>query len=66
MEQSYPHKKVKMEEDSENDKQPIVGAFDVFREELDEHHARRERIIKKSRDITDLSKKMLVLMDVQY
>ncbi|KZZ89087.1 translin-associated factor TraX [Ascosphaera apis ARSEF 7405] len=59
MEQSYPHKKVKMEEDSENDKQPIVGAFDVFREELDEHHARRERIIKKSRDITDLSKKII-------
>lgn len=31
--------------------------FENFRNELDEHHDRRERIIKVSRDITALSKK---------
>lgn len=34
--------------------------FEQFRDELDEHHDRRERIIKASRDITALSKKMYV------
>lgn len=32
--------------------------FSHFRDELDEHHDRRERIIKASRDVTALSKKM--------
>lgn len=32
--------------------------FEAFRDELDEHHDRRERIVKASRDITALSKKM--------
>jgi hypothetical protein len=32
--------------------------FEGFRDELDEHHDRRERLIKASRDITALSKKM--------
>jgi len=32
--------------------------FERFRDELDEHHARREKIIKVSRDVTALSKKM--------
>lgn len=32
--------------------------FGEFRNELDEHHDRRERVIKASRDITALSKKM--------
>lgn len=32
--------------------------FERFRDELDEHHDRRERIVKASRDITALSKKM--------
>jgi predicted translin family RNA/ssDNA-binding protein len=32
--------------------------FEGFRKELDEHHDRRERIIKASRDITASSKKM--------
>ena len=32
--------------------------FETFRAELDEHHDRRERIIKASRDITASSKKM--------
>ncbi|MCJ1390650.1 hypothetical protein MMC18_003511 [Xylographa bjoerkii] len=33
--------------------------FSTFRIELDEHHDRRERVIKASRDITALSKKMI-------
>jgi predicted translin family RNA/ssDNA-binding protein len=32
--------------------------FEQLRNELDEHHDRRERIVKASRDITALSKKM--------
>jgi Translin family len=39
---------------------PIMTMFLGFRDELDEHHDRRERIIKASRDITALSKKMYV------
>jgi hypothetical protein len=34
------------------------GMFEGFRDELDEHHDRRERIIKVSRDVTAQSKKM--------
>ena len=37
---------------------PFVAMFQTFRSELDEHQDRRERIIKASRDITALSKKM--------
>ena len=37
---------------------PFITMFQTFRSELDEHHDRRERIIKASRDITALSKKM--------
>ena len=37
---------------------PFMPMFETFRAELDEHHDRRERIIKASRDITALSKKM--------
>lgn len=36
----------------------FMPMFEVFRNELDEHQDRRERIIKASRDITALSKKM--------
>lgn len=36
----------------------FLPMFEVFRAELDEHHDRRERIIKASRDITAASKKM--------
>lgn len=39
---------------------PFVPIFESFRSELDEHHDRRERIIKTSRDVTALSKKMCV------
>ncbi len=37
---------------------PFMPMFEAFRNELDEHQDRRERIIKASRDITALSKKM--------
>lgn len=37
---------------------PFIGMFEAFRDELDEHHDRRERITKASRDITAASKKM--------
>ncbi|KAJ6032831.1 uncharacterized protein N7446_008875 [Penicillium canescens] len=37
----------------------VLSVFENFRDELDEHHDRRERIIKKSRDITALSKKII-------
>lgn len=38
------------------------GMFETFRDELDEHYDRRERIVKASRDVTALSKKMHVLL----
>ena len=37
---------------------PYLPMFQGFRAELDEHHDRRERVIKASRDITASSKKM--------
>lgn len=37
---------------------PYLPIFQTFRTELDEHHDRRERVIKASRDVTALSKKM--------
>lgn len=36
----------------------FMPMFEIFKQELDEHHDRRERIIKASRDITAASKKM--------
>jgi len=45
--------------DSEQQKTtPFMSMFESFRTELDEHHDRRERVIKASRDITAASKKM--------
>lgn len=37
---------------------PFLAMFETFRKELDEHHDRRERTIKASRDVTAASKKM--------
>lgn len=49
----------KLEEpEAEGRQSPFMGMFEVFRDELDEHHDRRERIIKAGRDITAASKKM--------
>ncbi|TQB70467.1 hypothetical protein MPDQ_000435 [Monascus purpureus] len=46
---------------AESDRPPtaIQSIFSTFRDELDQHHDRRERIIKASRDITALSKKVI-------
>ncbi|QIW97730.1 hypothetical protein AMS68_003248 [Peltaster fructicola] len=38
---------------------PYATMFEHFRHELDEHHDRRERIIKASRDVTAASKKII-------
>ncbi|ETN38226.1 uncharacterized protein HMPREF1541_06257 [Cyphellophora europaea CBS 101466] len=38
---------------------PYIPVFEQFRSELDEHHDRRERTIKASRDITAQSKKII-------
>ncbi|KAF2159515.1 hypothetical protein M409DRAFT_70964 [Zasmidium cellare ATCC 36951] len=38
---------------------PLMPMFEHFRAELDEHHDRRERIIKASRDVTAASKKII-------
>ena len=35
--------------------------FEKFRDDLDEHYDRRERVIKASRDVTAHSKKMYVV-----
>ncbi|KAF1838805.1 Translin [Decorospora gaudefroyi] len=47
------------EEKPEQSSSPFVAMFEGFRTELDEHHDRRERIIKASRDITASSKKII-------
>ncbi|KAF4636499.1 hypothetical protein G7Y89_g1603 [Cudoniella acicularis] len=47
------------EKESEVKSSPFMPMFEVFRDELDEHHDRRERIIKASRDITAASKKIV-------
>ncbi|KAI0702457.1 Translin [Cytidiella melzeri] len=40
----------------------MAAVFETFREELDEHNDRRERLIKNSRDVTNLSKKVIFLL----
>ncbi|KAH9835787.1 Translin [Rhodofomes roseus] len=40
----------------------ILEVFDHFRDELDDFHDRRERLIKCSRDVTNLSKKVIFLI----
>ncbi|GAB7330861.1 hypothetical protein MBLNU13_g02393t2 [Cladosporium sp. NU13] len=47
------------EQESTAGSSPIMSMFEDFRAELDEHHDRRERIIKASRDITASSKKII-------
>lgn len=50
--------KEKPEEKAVGSISPFMPMFEGFRAELDEHHDRRERIIKAGRDITAGSKKM--------
>jgi len=52
--------------DSSGSVSATLSIFENFRNELDEHHDRRERIIKTSRDITALSKKMYVIFGYSY
>ncbi|KIP11444.1 hypothetical protein PHLGIDRAFT_124847 [Phlebiopsis gigantea 11061_1 CR5-6] len=40
----------------------LIAIFEEFRDELDDHNDRRERLIKQSRDITNLSKKVIFLL----
>jgi predicted translin family RNA/ssDNA-binding protein len=47
------------EKEKEVKSSPFMPMFEAFRNELDEHHDRRERIIKASRDITAASKKII-------
>lgn len=57
--QKRSYKDAKMANITPSDRQSaFLPMFEVFRTELDEHHDRRERIIKASRDITAASKKM--------
>ncbi|EXJ75973.1 uncharacterized protein A1O5_00481 [Cladophialophora psammophila CBS 110553] len=44
---------------SSETKSPFLPVFEGFRAQLDEHHDRRERIIKVSRDVTAQSKKII-------
>jgi hypothetical protein len=43
---------------TEHPRNAYTSMFETFRDELDEHHDRRTRIGKVSRDVTALSKKM--------
>ncbi|KAK5007817.1 hypothetical protein LTR28_004797 [Elasticomyces elasticus] len=45
--------------DQNSSSSPFMPMFETFRKELDEHHDRRERCIKASRDITAASKKIV-------
>jgi len=40
----------------------LSNIFDNFRADIDEHNDRKERLIKASRDITNLSKKTIFLL----
>jgi hypothetical protein len=44
--------------DDQSTPSQYISMFEQFRAELDEHHDRRERTVKTSRDITAQSKKM--------
>ncbi|PWY78058.1 Translin [Aspergillus sclerotioniger CBS 115572] len=56
--QDQPTMATQATEDQPQPTNPIISMFETFRDELDEHHDRRERLIKTSRDITALSKKI--------
>ena len=49
-----------VEKENKSSASPFMPMFEFFRAELDQHHDRRERVIKASRDITASSKKMFV------
>ncbi|KIJ45554.1 hypothetical protein M422DRAFT_29680 [Sphaerobolus stellatus SS14] len=43
-------------------REEIIKVFDGFRQDLDDHNDRRERLIKLSREVTSLSKKVIFLL----
>ncbi|EKM60850.1 uncharacterized protein PHACADRAFT_84062 [Phanerochaete carnosa HHB-10118-sp] len=43
-------------------REAILSVFECFRDELDDHNDRRERLIKHGRDVTNLSKKVIFLL----
>ncbi|SPO31496.1 uncharacterized protein UTRI_06626 [Ustilago trichophora] len=47
---------------SSSDSTKLLEAFRAFRDEIDSHNDRRERLIKSSRDVTSLSKKVIFLL----
>ena len=54
------HSKVGSATSAENDPHnPFLSMFQSFRDELDQNQDRRERVIKTSRDVTALSKKVI-------
>ncbi|CAK4030625.1 Translin-associated X [Lecanosticta acicola] len=53
------HAEMEGKESANSSPSPFMSMFERFRAELDEHHDRRERIIKASRDITAASKKII-------
>ncbi|KAK8179018.1 Translin [Phyllosticta citribraziliensis] len=48
-----------MDDSTKQQSSPFLPMFELFRAELDDHHDRRERTIKASRDITAASKKIV-------
>lgn len=52
--------KVRDVQQQQNPRNAYTPMFERFRDELDEHHDRRMKIQKVSRDVTALSKKMCV------
>ncbi|KAF9243875.1 Translin [Melanogaster broomeanus] len=51
-----------MSSESESECRSVQIIFDQFRQEFDDENDRRERLIKASRDITNLSKKVIFLL----
>lgn len=45
---------------------PFIPMFEVFRDNLDKHYDARERVIKASRDITAVSKKIIFALQRVY
>jgi hypothetical protein len=52
------HDGTRIEKMEKNSESPYIPVFEELRAELDEHHDRRERVVKASRDVTAQSKKM--------
>ncbi|KAF5355654.1 hypothetical protein D9756_004214 [Leucocoprinus leucothites] len=46
----------------QHDRSVLLAHFESFRTEIDDYNDRRERLIKASRDITNLSKKVIFLL----